>query len=1231
MYTENTGKHHRNGLPVWLLPLLVVISFWGVSQNIMVVDASSAVTVLPGNGGTLPLVNQLVIKQNDTALQGITNNAGDRGSLTPKNGAQRLLIHKVKDSDTITSTYGTVGTFHGQEVTAKVTISHIKVHDDSHKAPSGMKQTDGAFQIGPGFSSDTTMSNVAQFNVSYEFYYADTHAAVNIQNAFITLSSLDGPVAGTSTGFEYTAYLGAGKIYTVENSIVKQIANPLGGGQLVMAGQTARDASWPYTSSTAATFGVSGTKLEFIYGTTRVNSGNSWLQPVYNVSTITLGTPAIATPTLSATQSATDKQNRTLTYDLQQKVNVLDQDLMTKYKDWSENITIPTNAKYAKGEVINDAGQALPSTAYQVSYDEKTHQVKWHLTDAGIKSLPFKGETYHFKAQVQFSDDVDDQTKVTATGQTAIDKQTKTSNTGTNTIDNQATITVHHYMTDSTDKVAPDETVKVGYGKAYDVTKQVKTITGYKRNATLDEHTRGTASKTTKEAVMYYDPLPYNIHVNYLLTDGQKLDELDVTGLYGDTYTTEATDFEDLYTVDTDRLPTNAQGTVTEKPTTVNYYYQPTTGQWVDVGNQSSVLVQQDTKHNVRSVSQIYANDSGFTVKYNQDAAQVAIAASDTNGTQDNSLVFDYNSKYTFELSKNETVTFKVDDQGQVTATRVLGAEQTVTTFDKSGQLKTVTTVTNANGTKSQQTNTVDGLKSMVTGEQYDLGLLNGLKVTAQKEINPSQAATTESKTTTDTSQSGSNQSTSTTATDQTETNESTAGSSTNATNASSSVDASSANSQGDTEATSQSGTSASADSKTDSSVASSTSQTTDGKTDGETTNTGDTTTGTTTDSGLGFKSPFTEDQNTSSALGSAQTSSSLNSDTSAAVQALIAEPNSTPVVLGEDASFEEGVPVNDPVFSNDEGVSPNNNPSSAATPLAQATNTRARLTQNGKLLYEGTLQADQGEQNLYVSPDTTVEVDGGADGDGFYLDTYDGDKGMAYTLGSGYAWAAENNDVTAAPASSATTSSESAAIESSTNSSDSSRTASSAADHSTSSASISDASQSSHSTSSSENSRSESSSSSSTTGDSADADKQAAARSSQTQSNSVNGSSQAVSASTVTSQSSVPTKANTKQASSTPTTKANRATVAAATSSTAPRQSRATTAGASVPSVTSASAAAASRAKQRSAFKKQHPILNQILPKTNSAVATWLVWLGVGLLLLTVAITMVIKKRGRD
>ncbi|WP_259682224.1 hypothetical protein [Lactiplantibacillus pentosus] len=160
---------------------------------------------------------------------------------------------------------------------------------------------------------------------------------------------------------------------------------------------------------------------------------------------------------------------------------------------------------------------------------------------------------------------------------------------------------------------------------------------------------------------------------------------------------------------------------------------------------------------------------------------------------------------YTFELPKNETITFKVDNQGQVTATRVLGAEQTVTTFDKSGQIKTVTTVTNANGTKSQQTNTVNGLKSMVTDERYDLSLLNGLKATAQKEINPNQSATASSNPANNASQSSDKRNTDVTTADQAETNSgATSDQSTATTSSSSKADSSSTNSQSNTDATSQ-------------------------------------------------------------------------------------------------------------------------------------------------------------------------------------------------------------------------------------------------------------------------------------------------------------------------------------------------------------------------------------------------------------------------------------------
>lgn len=897
--------------------LLVMTVFLAWLQISVVVAHAAGVTVLPGNGGTLPLVNQLSIDPNQGPFQSVTTTAGDRTTIATRDDGQHVLIHNVKNSDTMTVIYGTVGTFHGQAITAKATFSAIKPHDTSHKTAPGLKATDVEFGITPKFSDDIAFRNVAQFNVSYEFYDAATHAAVNIQNAFMTLSSLDGPVPGTSTGFEYTAYLGAGKIYTVENSIVKQITNPLG-GPAVMAGQAVRDNSWPYRSATAATFEVGGNQLNFLYGSTRVNTSGSWVSPVFAVSTITLGAPAIATPTLSATQTDDDKQKQQLSYDLKQKVNRLDQDLMSKYKEWSEELTLPANAQFSDGEVVDGNGTALSKDDYRLDYDAATQTVKWTLTTAGISKMPFKGEDYHFKARVRFPTDVADQAQVSAQAKTVVDKQTESSNVVKTTLANQREITVHHYMTDSTDQIAPDEKVKVGYGKAYSVKSKVKTVTGYQYNQKLDVQTSGTANKASGDAILYYDPLPYNIHVNYLLEDGQQLDALEVMGLYGDTYTTEAGDFEDLYTLDTDRLPTNSQATVTEKPTTVTYYYKPTTGQWVDVGNQSSVLTRKDYKNQVRSVSQTYANDSGFTLKYNLDAPQVAINASDAKGADSsNSLIFNYDSKYSYQLSKNEQLTFKVDDQGAVKATRTLGNEQTVTTFDKSGKLNTETTVANANGTQSQQTDDVDGLKSVVTAEKYALTLTNGLKVVANKTI-------------------ALNSPTSTTAADQ----------------------------------------------KAD-------------ETNPETVK-----------DNINTTSPFEDATKSKNALGSAQTSGVGFNDADATL------PNATPIILGEDSSFEDGVPLNTPTVSDDENVSPNNNPSSTETPLSQSPAAKVELTQNGKSLYSGELKANADEQNLYVSRDTNLEIDAGSDRDGFYVDAFNGDQGVAYTLGAGYEWGAKANNV---------------------------------------------------------------------------------------------------------------------------------------------------------------------------------------------------------------------------
>lgn len=223
----------------------------------------------------------------------------------------------------------------------------------------------------------------------------------------------------------------------------------------------------------------------------------------------------------------------------------------------------------------------------------------------------------------------------------------------------------------------------------------------------------------------------------------------------------------------------------------------------------------------------------------------------------------------------------------------------------------------NANGTQSQQTDDVDGLKSVVTAEKYVLTLTTGLKVVANKTIalnSPTSSPAADQKTD--------------------ETNSATAKDSINAT------------------------------------------------------------------------SPFEDATKSKNALGSAQTSGVGFKDAAAAL------PNATPITLGEDSSFEDGVPLNTPTVGDDENVSPNNNPSSDETPLSQSPATKVELTQNGKSLYSGELKANADEQNLYVSPDTNLEVDAGSDRDGFYVDAFNGDQGVAYTVGAGYEWGAKANNV---------------------------------------------------------------------------------------------------------------------------------------------------------------------------------------------------------------------------
>lgn len=207
-------------------------------------------------------------------------------------------------------------------------------------------------------------------------------------------------------------------------------------------------------------------------------------------------------------------------------------------------------------------------------------------------------------------------------------------------------------------------------------------------------------------------------------------------GLYGDTYTTQASDYDDLYTLVTEKLPNNITGLVTEKPIIVNYYYRPTTGKWVDVGNDSSVLTRTDYKGNVRSVSQVYPNETGYSVKFDLNNKQVAITTGNSKISKtDTDKVIKYNTTYSVQPTKGEKIGFKIDKSGSVAVSRTNGYELIKTNFSKDGKIETTDTKINGDNTISSQKNVVDGKKSVVTKEQYTQDLGDGYKITAQKNI----------------------------------------------------------------------------------------------------------------------------------------------------------------------------------------------------------------------------------------------------------------------------------------------------------------------------------------------------------------------------------------------------------------------------------------------------------------------------------------------------------------
>ena len=148
-------------------------------------------------------------------------------------------------------------------------------------------------------------------------------------------------------------------------------------------------------------------------------------------------------------------------------------------------------------------------------------------------------------------------------------------------------VIVHHYIKNTTTKVAPDEELEGVLGDEY-LTSPILDLAKYDLCKDADEeyifpeNYRGVYTRNTIEVTYYYEEIAIPLKVHHFikgtndevpLKDGGRAEDETYLGNEGDNYTTQAIDEELLDEYELDTIPANAKGVYGDDLIEVTYYY----------------------------------------------------------------------------------------------------------------------------------------------------------------------------------------------------------------------------------------------------------------------------------------------------------------------------------------------------------------------------------------------------------------------------------------------------------------------------------------------------------------------------------------------------------------------------------------------------------------------------------------------------------------------------------
>ncbi|MBC1342355.1 isopeptide-forming domain-containing fimbrial protein [Listeria welshimeri] len=319
--------------------------------------------------------------------------------------SKMIEIISPKNDDKIEVTFNQVGKYNNKNVGAKVTYTNFTFA----QVPKA-DYTQGILEVSESMFSGFWYSNLASMDITYDFFDAETKEKINIdKDVVLSVHSLN--------QYEFAQYLEApddSKVYLLDNSFVKEETDPYDSTKKVWMGTDPEFDKIDWLGEDG--FARASVSFQIQKNPLKIRVGKDASQhnlAVWNSLSSANFTTTPENPKKAIIEDGKDVEENQLTskpldtelvYKISQKVNVLGQDLLERYKVFSFEDTLPAEVDYVSAELADNSGNVYDD-AGEITYDEENRLLKFVASNDFIqKQMKFEGETYSLVIHTKVND-----------------------------------------------------------------------------------------------------------------------------------------------------------------------------------------------------------------------------------------------------------------------------------------------------------------------------------------------------------------------------------------------------------------------------------------------------------------------------------------------------------------------------------------------------------------------------------------------------------------------------------------------------------------------------------------------------------------------------------------------------------------------------------------------------------------------------------------------------------